>query len=304
MRKFLFPCFVCWFLASFLLRLNLLGSPPTTPFPEKPIVVVIPSYKNMQWLESNLNSVLSQRYSNYRVIYVDDHSPDHTADGVEDLLKNKQVDYLRLDFNSSEAESHEASTLNFGTLVNKERHFFILVQNGTRAGALANLYRMIHSCSDHEIIVTLDGDDWFAHHHVLKELNVLYSTGIWYTHGTLKEYPCGNVTWSEPVKKTAIKHNTYRKYKCPSHLRTFYAWIFKKILLDDLLYKGNFFAMAWDMAIMFPIAEMAAERHAFINKVNYIYNVSNSLNDNKVDPDLQNTLDRYIRNKKPYQRLP
>lgn len=304
-KKHLFPCLICWIFINLLLGLNPLWAAPVHPFPEKKIVIVIPSYNNTKWLGLNLDSALKQKYSNFRVIYVDDHSADKTADGVECFLKNKHVDFRRLDYDDSDAGNHAEAAENFSALVNSESHFFILVRNINRAGAMANLYRMIHSCFDFEIIVTLDGDDWFAHNNVLKELNVVYSSGeVWYTHGTLKEYPSGQVTWSEPVSKTAIKKNAYRDFKCPSHLRTFYAWLFKKVPLDDFLYDGNFFKMAWDMAIMFPIAEMAAERHAFINRVNYIYNVSNALNDNKIDPQLQNDLDRYIRNKPRYQRLP
>ena len=61
--------------------------------------------------------------------------------------------------------------------------------------------------------------------------------------------------------------------------------------------------MTGDMAIMYPLLEMAAERHLFINHVNYIYNIANSLNENKVNAALQNRLDAYIRSMPPYQRL-
>ncbi len=60
---------------------------------EKPIVVVIPSYKNERWYKQNLDSVFNQRYSNYRVIYVDDCSPltngVSLASSVESYAKQK-----------------------------------------------------------------------------------------------------------------------------------------------------------------------------------------------------------------------
>ena len=89
----------------------------------------------------------------------------------------------------------------------------------------------------------------------------------------------------------------------PSHLRTFYAWIFKKIALEDLLYEGKFFTMTGDMAIMLPILEMAGERHLFISEPIYIYNMTNPINHGKVNAELQRALDRYIRSMPPYQRL-
>ncbi len=61
--------------------------------------------------------------------------------------------------------------------------------------------------------------------------------------------------------------------------------------------------MTWDQAIMFPMIEMAGERHAFINSVNYLYNTTTNLNDNKVDPELQRNLEQYIRSLPPYKRL-
>jgi len=54
---------------------------------------------------------------------------------------------------------------------------------------------------------------------------------------------------------------------------------------------------------MYPLAEMASERHAFIKQVLYIYNMSNPINDNRVNAQLQNELDAWIRKKTPYSRL-
>lgn len=242
---------------------------------EKPMVVVVPSYNNINWYHRNLISILSQNYSNFRAIYVDDLSKDGTGAAVEEFLK-------------------------FYDPAKR----FQLIRNTTRKGAMANLYYSIHSCKPEEIVVMLDGDDWFYHENVLKHLNEIYSQDdIWFTHGSLIEYPWGNVTWCEPFPEHIIENRNFRRFKCPSHLRTCYAWLFQKIALEDFLYEGEFLKMAWDMAIMYPLAEMAGKRHAFVYEANYVYNMANPINDNKVDPDLQNRLDRYIRNKPPYQEL-
>lgn len=242
---------------------------------EKSFVIIIPSYNNIKWYKSNLDSVLEQNYSNYRIVYVDDCSTDGTAEAVQEYLRRK-APKIPVSF----------------------------TKNYERVGAMANLYGAIHSCKDHEIAVLVDGDDWLYHDDVLKHLNEIYSSGeIWFTHGNLIEYPMGNVTWCEPFPPEVIANKTYRKFKCPSHLRTCYVWLFKKIRLQDFLYKGEFLRMAWDMAIMYPLAEMAEERHAFVSEVTYAYNMSNPINDNKVDADLQNLLDRVIRNRPPYSRL-
>lgn len=269
---------------------------------EKPIVIIIPSYNNMEWYQANLNSVLMQDYSNYRVIYINDCSKDATAQAVESYLQQNVNDYHVLNFNNDHENISEMLS-DFIKQINSEPHFFTLVNNAFRCGALENLYKAIHSCKNHEICITLDGDDWLAHENVLKQLNHVYEGDIWLTHGTIKEYPWGHVAWSEPVPQQAIQNNSYRKFKCAGHLRTFYAWLFKKIQLSDLLWQGKFFPMTWDMAMMYPMCEMAAERHAFISEVTMIYNMANSLNDNKVNAQLQMDLDRHIRQMPAYSRL-
>ena len=272
-------------------------------FFELPMVIVVPSYNNEKWCAKNLTSILHQHYDNYRILYVDDASCDQTVAEVENLLKKENIDYRIVEFDPALTPLKE-DVENFILQINKEQHFFTLIRNKNRTGALANLYRMIHSCKDNEIIVTVDGDDWLSHENVLNKLNQTYqSATIWFTHGTLQEFPWGHVAWCEPVAPHVVEKNAFREFKCPTHLRTFYAWLFKKIALEDLLYEGNFFPMTWDMAIMYPIAEMAAERHAFIKDVTYIYNMSNPINDNQVNAQLQNHLDSVIRKKPRYQRL-
>lgn len=296
-------------LKSFLILFSWIGF--KTPFidgnislDEKPMVIVTPSYNNINWFKLNLDSIITQKYTNYRIIYIDDHSKDGTCTGVEKYLQDLGIDFRYIQFDDSFSDDIPAITKAFVEVVNREHHFITLITNTNRCGALANLYRAIHSCKDNEIVVTVDGDDWLYHDEVLKQLNEVYSSkDIWFTHGTLIEYPWGNVTWSEPIAPEAIEEDSFRKFKCPSHLRTFYAWLFKKIKLEDFLYKGKFFPMAWDMAIMFPICEMAKEHHMYISEVTYVYNMANNLNDNKVDPQLQNELDRMIRNKEHYLSL-
>jgi glycosyltransferase involved in cell wall biosynthesis len=267
-----------YFLKTILFFLVLIvNSACADKLPEKPIVVLITSFKNAKWYKRNLDSVFRQKYSNYRVIYIDDMSPDGTADLVEAHVKNA-----------------------------KQEHRFTLVRNEERRLALGNIVEGVHRCDDHEIIVSLDGDDWFKddNDNVLAIINESYSlNNVWLTHGTLIEYPCETVGWSIPIPDEIVEKNEFRKYRCPSHLRTFYAWLFKKIDEEDLKYDGKYFQMTWDMAMMFPMIEMAGERHAFIEDIIYEYNMETSLNDNKVNAQMQQYYDMWIRAMPPYERL-
>ncbi len=291
-----------------LLFLSILLSSPvfSDPIEEKPMVVVIPSYKNSKWCAWNVKSVLKQEYSNFRVIYIDDNSPDRTAARVEEIVAKhrKDLPFKKIIFDDQHSNDILEVTDQFQKTVNQSPAFFTLVVNKNRAGALANLYRSIWSCSDEEIVVTLDGDDWFSDLQVLTRLNQAYhDKNVWLTHGKMIEYPSGSQGWSEPIPPKVIAKNAFRGFKCPSHLRTFYSWLFKKIELNDLLYEGSFFSMTWDMAMMYPMVEMCGSRHAFISEPNYIYNMSNPINDNKVNAELQRKLDRYIRSLPPYKKL-
>ena len=269
------------------------------------MVVVVPSYNNLKYYKGNLDSILSQSYQNYRIVYVDDCSTDGMSKTIEGYLHDQNVDFTSIIFEDNSAESLQKANERFIDRLKGEKSFFLLVHNKRRSGAMANIYRVIQSTDDAEIVILVDGDDCLADTDVLARVNNAYNLEkeVWMTHGTLQEYPSRNVTWCEPVPPEYIKKNWFRKFKCPSHLRTFYSWLFKKIDVNDFLYFGEFYQATSDMAFMFPICEMAGGRHEFLSEVNYYYNMSNSLNDNKINQQLQNDLDFLIRNRIRYQPL-
>ena len=243
---------------------------------DKYFMIVIPSYNNQQWYERNLASVINQNYENFHVIYTDDCSPDGTGNLVEKYL-----------------EEHD------------NNHKVTLIKNTTRYGALYNLYHMINMCDDNTIIVTLDGDDWFPDNEVLTRLNTVYSSDeIWLTYGQFKLHPSATIGWASPMPDYIVENNSFRDFQhLPTHLRTFYAWLFKQIKLEDLLYMGQFYSMTWDMVMMFPMIEMAGERHRFISDIMYIYNDENSISDHHVSRQLQAHLAQVVKKKKRYVRL-
>lgn len=242
----------------------------------KRFVIVIPSYNNIKWCTNNINSVLNQNYDRYRIIFTDDSSNDGTFDKVQNIVQ----------------ESGKSNRIT-------------LIRNDVRKGALENLYNMINSCDDNEIILTLDGDDWFPDENVLTKLNDIYSKeDIWISYGQYKNFPGpGNGIASE-YPKSVINANGFRKHAWgASHLRTFYAWLFKCIKKEDLMYKGRFMEMAWDMTIMYPMLEMAGNHSKFVSDILYVYNMDNPLNDHKVNQKLQQETDYYVRNKTKYRAL-
>jgi len=250
---------------------------PTVQNTEKPITIVIPSFNNKDWYQKNLDSVWQQQYSNFRVMYVDDNSPDGTAQLVEQYIATHPHQFK-----------------------------IELIKNSARRGALANLYYAIHSCKDDEIIITLDGDDWFAHPHVLATINHAYQQSpILLTYGQYVTSHSAHMGMCRRYPIAVVEHNKYRAYPwLASHLRSFYAGLFKKIKKEDLMFEDNFFMVTWDQAIMYPMLEMAAGRYQCISDVLYIYNDENPINDWKVRLNLMARAEQVIRHRPAYEPLP
>ncbi len=244
---------------------------------DKPFVVVVPSYKNANFVRKNLTSIFRQTHPNYRVIYIDDCSPDQTGEIAEQLIKEHHM----------EGRVH-------------------LISNETNQGALANLYNSIHSCNPNEIIVILDGDDWFAHDRVLEKLNAYYANRkVWMTYGHYVYYPSYEIgPECCPMNHSTLKKATSRsKPWMSSHLRTFYAGLFQQIKQKDLMYEEKFFPTTYDLAIMYPMIEMAREHCYYTPDIFYIYNCDTPINDFKVRRKQQMFFEKYIRDLPVYPRL-
>jgi glycosyltransferase involved in cell wall biosynthesis len=238
-------------------------------------VIVIPSYNNHPWAQQNIVSALTQNHPNFRIIFTDDCSSDKTFDITkENCAKHPNV----------KAD---------------------LIQNTKRNGAMCNLYNMISHCASDEIVVTLDGDDWLPHPDVLIRLEKEYDKGFWMTYGQCLSVSNRRPGPSRPLPNDIIAYNNFRKYDwCTSHLRSFYAGLFQKINVRDLKDNNeNFYQMAWDLCMMFPMLEMSGARSSYINDVLYMYNDLTPFNDFKVNLALQQQLDQEIRTRPPYQLL-
>ncbi len=238
--------------------------------------IIIPTYNNQEWCIQNIESVVNQTYPHWHATIIVDCASDITAALIKNYITDNDLDDK-----------------------------ITLILNEKRRGALANIYFAAQKCQPHKVICLLDGDDWFADDQVLEYYNKIYETyDIWLTYGQFVSWPSGSKGWCVPYEIETIEQNNFRSVRdMPSHCRTFYAWLFRKIDLYDLLYENKFFTMTWDQAIMFPLIEMAGERHLHVSRVTYVYNESNPLNDHKIDEELQKFLAEYIRKKERYSRL-
>lgn len=166
-------------------------------------------------------------------------------------------------------------------------------------------YKEVHLCDDKTIIVDCDGDDMLAHPRVLSTINNIYSTNdVWMTWGSYVHQSDASPGCSKSIPESVFLENAFREYTwSSSHLRTYYAALFKKIDYEDLLYEEKFFQSATDLAVMFPMLEMAGLRARFIEETLYIYNDLNPLNLSKINRDFQIQMENVIRKKTKYPML-
>ena len=247
--------------------------------------IVVASWNNKTWYKKHLDSIFNQKYSNYRVIYVDDCSTDGTADLVEEYTKKR----------------------GFGDKL-------LLIRNKRNVRALTNIYKsIINFCADDDLVLLLDGDDWLRGDCVLKTINEAYNDpAIWLTYGTYidveadsNDYmvsngdiddsklkllvypggkisdPCGDITAGGSVVPSR-KNSKLLWRGIPGHPKTFYAWLFKSIHLKDLFSCGTIAEAAYDVTIGCPLFEMAAHHFKFIKQVLYVHNLITPLNDTKI----------------------
>lgn len=242
---------------------------------ELPIVVITASRNNAQWYERNLDSIVSQEYSNWRLIYIDDQSTDGTADLVQNYMDNAGV------------SSH-----------------MTLIRNPERRGHLANQYDAIHSCNPEEMVIIVDGDDWLVNSQVFGFINNIYQTqDAWITYGQFWYWKKNKKGLCKPLPDGALQQGTVRQFSWrTSHLRTFYAGLFQKVALEDLLWNGGFLPKGADVATMFPMIEMAGTHTKFIPEVLYMYNDDNPTSFHH-NPEEQRAIEKMLREKTPYKRL-
>ena len=106
---------------------------------------IITTFYNVEkWIHLAIRSIQLQEYKNFQCILVDDASTDNTVSVIEKNIKNDDR--------------------------------FILIKNSENVGALENIFNGINASSpeDEDIIVNLDGDDWFSGPNVLDRLNEEY----------------------------------------------------------------------------------------------------------------------------------
>jgi glycosyltransferase involved in cell wall biosynthesis len=202
---------------------------------------------NESWLKKHLDSVKNQTYQNYEHIIIDDASTDSSLSIIEQNCNPQKTKCF----------------------VRKERSFAV-------RNHILGLKQMTG-----DIVVHLDGDDWFFDENVLQKLFDVYKkTDCWATYGSYT-YPDQQIRLlphptekAEDVRRMGLWSFT--------HLRSFKKELISAIPAMDLFnYYGDLHSFAADVAILCGIYEYAFSQNKvhFINEPLVIYNNNTGQND-------------------------
>ncbi len=238
--------------------------------PERRINVIIPFRNVEKYIPECITSIQNQLYLNYRIFFIDDCSEDNSL-----------------------ALIPKAPTYN-------------ITKNNKRKYALLNIMEILlnEKFESKDIICIVDGDDKLAHPYVFRVLNHCYSTtDTLITYGSYRTIN-GLVTVGEKYTAKEFKQLRKSTWKA-SHLKTFQFSLFKDYHNYDMHLehlkdsKGNFLKMPYDMAIMFPLLELAGfDRSNYIPMPIYLYRIHEN-NDHVTNTKDQMNGALEIRNKKP-----
>lgn len=235
--------------------------------------IISPSYRSKNYYGMHFGSVNGQISKNFRHVFIID---DCTDDELEEARK----------FSSPLTDIVSIRNKKGGCL---NSH----IEGVKRAVSLG--------ASPEDVIVHLDGDDWFFHPHVIEILLSAYEAGAEATCGDYISTDFQRSICSAPRKIDRKNLNNWWF----SHLRTFKLKYFLNIKDSDFRDdNGSLFQMAADVAIMTPIIEMIPiEKIKFINYPNVIYNRFIVNNEDKVNARLQQSTGIQLSKRNSYQKF-
>ncbi len=183
-----------------------------------------------------------------------------------------------------------------------------ITQNAGRLYSMANLVYGIersHALPE-DVIVVLDGDDWFHVDNALEIIANTYKThDCWITYGSWISNKPDSISHRQwPAYETG--ENDFRNKRwLATAVRTWKKWLWELVDDSDLRdEQGDYFRVAEDLAAVFPMLEMSGTARArHIPDVLMVYNRANPhcVGDTMWMELRKN--DAYIRSKPPYLRL-
>lgn len=212
-------------------------------------VFVIPYFNCSEDIEKTIYSMVSQSYSDWRAVMINDMSTDSTPDIVRETVSS---------------------------LPHRIRSKFTLVDNEEKHGEVRNTLKTIKEIDDSHVVCRLDGGDWLTENDLLVILDSIYQdpsvSVAWTAHRW--SYTPQNISGPMNLKQG---QTVYQHPWVSSHLKTFRCGDLKKV--PDANFRtgdGEYIMIACDQAVFLPMMHMAHEsgkRLQFVPVVGYHYNI-------------------------------
>ena len=236
--------------------------------------IVVPVFNSEKYIEKCLNSILKQSYKRFQVKVVDDCSSDSSYD--------------------------------IASFICKENKNFKIFRNPRRIGALNNIYNLFNykiKEPSRTIDLVIDGDDYLYSGDVFNIIREKYiKNNCLITYGS---HISSKGVQGKKYPRLIREFNLYRKYFWyASHLKTFRHDLWLAINHKDFINKNQeYFSVASDLAIMFPMLEMAGNRQEFVREILYVYNDNNPISDHNIRRKEQILAAKEIRQKRIYKKM-
>ncbi|MFZ9149280.1 MAG: glycosyltransferase family 2 protein [Vulcanococcus sp.] len=240
--------------------------------------IIIPAYRAGALIGHCVESLKQQYTRDFRAVIIDDASDDDTLHQARNAIQDDNR--------------------------------FALFQASENSGPLASRVAGIKQISPRptDIIALVDGDDYLLRKDSLSIVQETYRrTGCWITYGSFlassrreimphvgKRYP-----------SSVIANSAYRQHGwLASHLKTFYYGLWSKVSEQHLRQAdGRYWKFATDLAIMFPMLEMAGPKQEAISDLIYGYRDNLNTNEHVLYPEEQKRDDALIRQLPKYSLI-
>jgi glycosyltransferase involved in cell wall biosynthesis len=255
------------------------------------IKVIIPFHNPGKFLDICINSILTQDYDNYEVLFIDDCSTDGSYEKIPACTFETDDEG-----NPVRDEKGEVVIKDMPGILKATKCKNVLAwRSSSRVTALPNIHNgIMNFCRDSDdIVVILDGDDWLISKGALSYINDFYNQNdCWMMYGSSK-WTDGRPCCSRPYTKEEFENLRRASFKI-SHIRTFRAGIYHQIGIQDKELtcmkdgEGKWYEMTYDVAMFLPLLEIAGfERVKHNTKPLYMYNRDNPISDDKVNQHKQ-----------------
>ena len=205
-------------------------------------VFIVPVFNAEKTIQQMLLSVVSQSYSNWKILIRDDMSTDNTVKIINNVVNGLGLNnQIRM-------------------TVNTEKHWEV-----------RNIVEALKETESSDIICRLDGDDWLCDLDALAIINERYNRlpidVLWTAH----RWSFSSKNISGPLPKTA---DPYKHPWVSSHFKTF-----RKLLVENVSDEnfrgedGEYFKRIGDQALYLPVLKNAKGRWHYEPIVAYHYTI-------------------------------